>query len=212
VIWRVIRQPDSPASRLIWIYAIGLGAFYGITPVLVLFLGAKFGFTEKTIGPFFTYMGAISFFARAFMLGPAIDRFGEAKLSRYGTLLLALGLALLPFAPTVAIFYLVSPLLNLGTAFTFPGVTSLLSRVIAVNERGVYMGTQQSFGRVSTVVFQLFAGLMYDHLGHGAPFWIASAFVAGTLLLGLDMESYTRTDIAPPAAAVAAAEPVGSKP
>jgi MFS family permease len=212
VIWRVIRESDSPASRLIWIYAIALGAFYGITPVLVLFLGAKFGFTEKTIGPFFTYMGTISVVARAFLLGPAVDRFGEARLSRYGTLLLALGLFLLPFAPTVPIFYLVSPLLNLGTAFTFPGVTSLLSRVIGVNERGVYMGTQQSFGRVSTVVFQLFAGLMYDHLGHGAPFWIASAFVAGTLLLGLDMNSYARTEPATPVPPVTAVEAAGSKP
>jgi MFS family permease len=215
IIWRVLRHSDAPASRLIWIYAIGLGAFYGITPVLVLFLQAKFNFTEQTIGPFFSYMGVVSFFARAVLLGPAVDRFGEAKLARYGTLLLALGLALAPFAPTVPIFYLVSPLLNLGTAFTFPGVTSLLSRVISVNERGVYMGTQQSFGRVSTVIFQLFAGLMYDHLGRGAPFWIASAFVAGTLLLGLDMESYARTEPAPaaaPAVPPVTAEPAGSKP
>jgi MFS family permease len=211
VIGRVIRHSDAPASRLIWIYSIGLGAFYGITPVLVLLLQAKFNFTKATIGPFFTYMGLVSFFTRAFLLGPAVDRFGEARLARIGTTLLALGLALLPFAPTVLIFCLVSPLLNLGTAFTFPGVTSLLSRVIPASERGVYMGIQQSFGRVSTVFFQLFAGLMYDQIGRGAPFWISAAFVSGTLLLGLDMEKYARTDTpAPPAPVPATTEEVAT--
>jgi MFS family permease len=212
VIWRVIRHSDAPASRLIWIYAIGLGAFYGITPVLVLFLQSKFNFTQETIGPFFSYMGIVSFLTRAFLLGPAVDRFGEARLARYGTLLLTLGLVLLPFAPTVPLFLLVSPLLNFGTAFTFPGVTSLLSRVIAVHERGVYMGIQQSFGRVSTVCFQLFAGWMYDQVGRNAPFWISAAFVMGTLLLGLDMESYARTEAPATPATVAAVEAAGSKP
>jgi len=215
VIWRVIRHSDSPASRLIAIYAIGLGAFYGITPVLVLFLGAKFGFTEKTIGPVFSYIGAVSFLTRAFLLGPAVDRVGEAKLARLGTVLLALGLTILPFAPTVPLMYLFLPFLQVGTAFTFPGVTSLLSRVVPVSERGVYMGTQQSFGRISTVLFQLFAGLAYDRFGHGAPFWISAAFVIGTLLLGLDMESYARSD-APPAGGApvepAAAPVVAAKP
>ena len=201
VIWRVIRHSSQPASRLILIYAIGLGAFYGITPVLVLLLNDKYGITKETIGYFFSYNGLVSFFTRAFLLGPAVDRFGEARLARIGTLLLALGLLLLPLPPTILIFCLVSPLLNFGTAFTFPGVTSLLSRVIAAGERGVYMGVQQSFGRVSTVFFQLFCGLVYDRLGYSAPFWISAAFVAGTLLLGLDMESYMRSDAAPASSA-----------
>jgi MFS family permease len=215
VIWRVIRHSDQPASRLILIYAIGLGAFYGITPVLVLLLNEKYGITKETIGYFFSYMGLVSFFTRAFLLGPAVDRFGEARLARIGTLLLAVGLLLLPLPPTILIFCLVSPLLNLGTAFTFPGVTSLLSRVIGLGERGVYMGVQQSFGRVSTVAFQLFCGLVYDHIGRAAPFWISAAFVAGTLLLGLDMESYARSDApAPvePTAPIATAASATAKP
>jgi MFS family permease len=146
-----------------------------------------------------------------------VDRFGEARLARIGTLLLAMGLLLLPLPATILVFCLVSPLLNFGTAFTFPGVTSLLSRVIPLGERGVYMGVQQSFGRVSTVIFQLFCGLVYDQLGHSAPFWISATFVAATLLMGLDMESYMRTDApapiepAEPAAPVAAAS-VTAKP
>ena len=214
VIWRVIRHSDQPASRLILIYAIGLGAFYGITPVLVLLLSDKYNITKETIGYFFSYMGLVGFFTRAFLLGPAVDRLGEPRLARIGTLMLALGLALLPLPPNILIFCLISPLLNFGTAFTFPGVTSLLSRVIKVSERGVYMGVQQSFGRVSTVIFQLGCGIAYDRLGQSAPFWISAIFVAGTLFMGLDMESYMRTDAPAPVetAAPVAAATVTAKP
>ncbi len=208
VIWNIIRHSDRPASRLIWIYAIALGAFYGVTTVMVLYLGFRFNFNEKSIGPLFSYMGMISIIARAGLLGPAIDRFGEARLSRVGTVMLALGLVLVPLAPSVFAFYLVVPLLNIGTAFTFPGVTALLSRVIPVDERGLYMGAQQSFGGVARVLFPLGAGLLYVTVGHGAPFWIAATLVMATLLLGLDMESYVRPEPAPVPAAITPSEEV----
>src|SRR6267143_2160909 len=59
-IWRVISHSGEPASRLIWIYAIAIGAFQGTFSVLALFLNARFQVTEQTIGYFFMYVGAIS--------------------------------------------------------------------------------------------------------------------------------------------------------
>jgi hypothetical protein len=56
---------------------------------------------------------------------------------------------------------------------------------------------------------------VYDHIGRAAPFWISAAFVAGTLLLGLDMESYARSDApAPvePTAPIATAASATAKP
>src|SRR6266478_8308215 len=49
-IWRVISHSSEPASRLIWIYAISIGAFQGSFSVLALFLNARFQVTELTIG------------------------------------------------------------------------------------------------------------------------------------------------------------------
>src|SRR2546427_361192 len=98
----VVTHPNEPASRLIWIYAIAIGAFQGSTAILALFLAARFGVTEKTIGYFFAYIGVLSVVARALVLGPMVDRFGEAQLSRIGLPLLSIGLALLPFMYPVA--------------------------------------------------------------------------------------------------------------
>src|SRR3954468_24807010 len=82
---QVATHPNEPASRLIWIYAIAIGAFQGSTAILALFLSQRFGVTERTIGFFFAYIGTLSVIARALILGPAVDKFGEAKLSRFGT-------------------------------------------------------------------------------------------------------------------------------
>src|SRR5689334_22839408 len=86
---RVLEHSGEPASRLIWIYAIAMGAFQGVTAILALFLADTYQVTEQTIGYFFMYIGSISVFTRVLLLGKAVDRFGEPRLSRLGVLLLA---------------------------------------------------------------------------------------------------------------------------
>jgi len=79
-------------------------------------------------------------------------------------------------------------LVPLGTAFTFPCVTSLLSRVIPSSERGLYMGVQQTYGGLSRVIIPLWAGYSYDHFGRQIPFLTSAALVLLTLLLGLGVD------------------------
>ena len=195
---RVASHPKEPASRLIWIYAITIGAFQGSTAILALFLAARFGVTEKTIGFFFAYIGVLSVLTRALLLGPLVDRFGEAKLSRVGMALLAIGLGALPFlypAQNPAFTYvplaLAVALIPLGTAFTFPCVTALLSRIVPGHERGLYMGVQQTFGGASRVAFPIIYGALFDR-GIGLPFYLAAVLVGGTIFLGLGMESFVK--------------------
>lgn len=192
----VVSRPGEAAPRLIWIYAIGMGAFAGYTAVLALFLDARFGVTENTIGFVFMWAGAVSVLARAVLLGPLVDRLGEARLARFGQMLLGAGLLVLPltwridgaFSPIgvewrwIALAGVIT-LVPLGTAFTFPCVTALLSKVIEPRSRGVTMGVQQSFGGAARVIAPLWAGWSFDHLGTGYPFWTSAVLVLGTLLL-----------------------------
>lgn len=190
--WRVISHSGEPASRLIWIYAIAIGSFQGVNTVLALFLNDRFQVTEETIGFFFMYIGAISVFARVLLLGRAVDRLGEARLSRLGIVLLTLGLLSMPLARNLGMLALAVALLPLGTAFTFPCVTSLLSRVIPNHERGLYMGMQQTFGGGSRIVAPLFFGWAFDSISVSAPYFFSAAFVAATLLLGFGMDQYVK--------------------
>ena len=197
---RVLTHTSEPVSRLIWIYAIAIGAFQGTFPVLPLFLNYKFQVTEETIGYFFMYIGSISVFARVLLLGKLVDRMGEARLSRFGLVLLAAGLGTMPLAPNLFFLAISVAMLPLGTAFTFPCVTALLSRVINPADRGLYMGLQQSFGGVSRIIAPLWAGFAFDALGHGIPFFTAAAVVLGTISLGLGLDQYAKRPAPSPAA------------
>jgi len=188
VIARVITHPGEAAPRLIWIYAIAMGAFSGLMAILALFLADRFGVSKDNIWIFYTYVGAISVITRAGILGRMVDRYGEAYLSRIGLTLLATGLATLPIAHGWVSLAISVALIPLGTAFTFPCVTSMLSRVISSRERGLYMGVQQTFGGLGRVLIPLWAGFSYDHFGHTVPLFTSALLVLGTIALGYGID------------------------
>jgi MFS family permease len=188
VIARVITHPNEPAHRLIWIYAIAMGAFSGLMAILALFLADRFGIGKDQIWLFYTYVGVISVVTRAGILGRMVDRYGEAQLSRIGLALLATGLATLPLARGYFGLAIAVALIPLGTAFTFPCVTSMLSRVISSRERGLYMGVQQTFGGLSRVIIPLWAGFSYDHFGKTVPLFTSALLVLGTIMLGVGID------------------------
>lgn len=193
---RVISHSGEPASRLILIYAISIGAFQGSFSVLALFLNARFQVTEQTIGYFFMYIGSISVFARVLLLGRAVDWLGEAKLSRLGLVLLAAGVLGMPLSSNLWMLALAVAFIPLGTAFTFPCVTALLSRVIAPRERGLYMGMQQTYGGVSRIIAPLFFGWAFDSIGVSSPYFFSSAIILATISLGFGLDKYARPGLA----------------
>ena len=193
-IWQVISHSSEPASRLIWIYAISIGAFQGSFSVLALFLNARFQVTEQTIFYFFMYIGSISVFARVLLLGRAVDWLGEANLSRLGLVLLAAGVLGMPLSRNFGMLAVAVALIPLGTAFTFPCVTALLSRVISPRERGLYMGMQQTYGGVTRIIAPLFFGWAFDSIGVSAPYFFSSAFLLATLTLGFGLDQYARPE------------------
>jgi len=185
---RVISHAKEPGPRLIWIYAIAMGSFSAVTAILPLFLADQFGIGEKKVWIFFTYIGIISVITRAGVLGWAVEKYGEAKLARIGLVLLAAGLASYPFVHNYVLLALGIALVPLGTAFTFPCVTSLLSKVIPSNERGLYMGVQQTYGGLSRVIIPLWAGFSYDHFGRAVPFLTSATLVLCSLFLVLGVD------------------------
>ena len=191
-LWRVISHSKETSSRLIWIYAIAMGAYQGSFSVLALFLNARFQVTEHTIGYFFMYVGSISVFTRVLLLGRMVDWLGEAKLSRVGLLLLGIGVMGMPLARNIWMLGIAVALIPLGTAFTFPCVTALLSRVISPRERGLYMGMQQTYGGAARIIAPLFFGWTFDTLGVSSPYFFASVFIVATLFLSPQITQVTQ--------------------
>ncbi len=180
-------------SRLIWMYAIGIGAFYGVIPLVPLLLQQRLGITEASAGYFVMYLGAMGVLMRSFVLGPLVRWLGEPRLTRVGVSLLAAGLGALAIDGgwvTVGAGFTLMPV---GTACLFPAVTSLLSQCVNGRERGLYLGLQQTYGGVMRVIFPILGGVAMDAAGVGSPFGIAAFLLLGALPLTVGLDAARRS-------------------
>jgi MFS family permease len=183
VLWEVVRHPGAGVSRLIWIYAIGMLGFMSMTGVLALYLERAFGVTEKTIGLFFMYTGALGVVMRALILGRVIDALGEVRVMRLGAISLATGLALTPLPTAIPILALVIALVPIGTALLFPATTALVTHLAPDQERGQVLGVQQTFGGITRVIAPIWATAAFQALGIEVPFYVAGIVVGSVVIL-----------------------------
>lgn len=190
--WLALRHPGTPIGRLLWIYGIGMLAFSSMTSIMALYLGAEFGFDERTIGYVFLYVGVLSFVMRSVLLGPIVDRIGETWAMRIGTVLLVLGLALYPLPHDLWTLALVIPLVPIGTALLFPATTSLMSRQAEPDGLGTTMGVAQTFAGLARVAAPLLATTLFQRLGHGWPFFVAGGFVALVGVMAFQVDVHPR--------------------
>jgi len=102
----------------------------------------------------------------------------------------------MPLSQNLWMLAIAVALIPLGTAFTFPCVTALLSRVINPRERGLYMGMQQTYGGVARIIAPLFYGWAFDSLGVSSPYFFSSAIIAATIFLGFGLDKYARPEVA----------------
>jgi len=179
----VIVHPLAPAHRMIWIYSAAMMAFFAVNAVLALFLQARFQVTADNIGIFYTYVGSLNIVMRAGVLGRLVDRLGEIRVLRLGTLALCLGQTLLPLVHSIALFAVVVALVPIGTSLLFPATSSQVAKHAPPGHVGEFMGLQQAFGGVARMVGPIGAGFVFQHLGVPWPFWIAAMLMATAGLL-----------------------------
>jgi MFS family permease len=191
----ILRRPHGMVPRLIWIYAVGMLAFSGLTSILSLYLGAQFGFTEKSIGYVFLYIGLLSLVMRSLCLGPIVDWVGETWAMRIGTLTLVFGLAAYAAVGNRWTLAAVMPFVPIGTALLFPSTTALMSRASDKAELGVIMGIAQTYAGIARMIAPLIATFTFQHFGHAVPFYAAAATVAlvGVLAFQIKPGSKPRT-------------------
>jgi multidrug resistance protein len=196
-VWGVIRHPAEQVSRLILIYAVGMLAFSLLSAVLALYLDAEFAVDERSIGWYYTYIGALSLVMRSLLLGPIVDRIGETRAMRLGTIVMVAGLALYPVPGSIWMLALVMPLVPVGTALLFPSTTALMSRQADRDELGTVMGAAQTFGGIARVAAPLL-GTMAFEFHHDLPFLVAGTIVAFVGVLAFRITPFRSADTPTP--------------
>lgn len=178
---------QEPLVRMIGIYFLGLAAFTSVTAIFPLYLKARFGIDESTVGYVFVYVGAVSVLVRGVAVGPLVKRFGEPICSRVGATSLGLGLATGIIAYSYPLLAVTLTLIAAGTGMLFPPLAALISRSAGPEIQGSTLGVNQLFGGVARVIGPLAGAAIYDAFSTGIPFATASVGIVIAFLLALGL-------------------------
>jgi multidrug resistance protein len=178
----------QPLMGMIAVYFLGIGAFASITAIFPLFLEARFGIDESTVGYVFVYVGSVSVLVRGIAVGPLVSRFGEPYVSRLGAVLLAVGLGIAALANSYLLLAVAITFLAAGTGTLFPPLAALISRSAAADVQGSTLGVNQFFGGVARVLGPLWGAAVFDLYGAGSPFLTACVGVILAFLLTLKLK------------------------
>ncbi len=158
-------------------------AFAGFSSIFVLFLNDRYGWGPTQAAIVFFFIGIVSTIVQGGLIRQLLPRFGEAKLSVMGLLLVAIafaGIALIPpsGAMLVPALYTTQAMLALGVGLIIPCLRGLISNRVSDQEQGKTLGGNQALQSVATILGPLWAGWMFDHSGALAPFWTGAFFMA----------------------------------
>lgn len=142
------------------------------------------GWDEWENGWLFTYLGVLIVVVQGGLIRPLRKRFGERPLALGGLVGLSVGLALLPFATTLALVLVATGILAVANGILQPNLSALVSFEGGDDRRGSVMGLHQSVGALARVAGPLLAGATFTYVHVAAPFVIGAALAAaGALVL-----------------------------
>ena len=168
--------------RLITVSFVGMIAFSGFEATFSLLTEHRFGLKLSGTGAVFTAVGLALVVVQVSIIGRVNDRFGESGTLRLGLACNAAGLALLAVDGGWATLVPSLALLVLGQGLITPTLSSAVAGR-AAGERGTWLGWQQSAGGLARVVGPVLAGVLFQHIGDGAPYAVGAVLVAVALTL-----------------------------
>lgn len=177
---------DRPALRLLLIavfaFNVANSALHSNFPV---FTSARFGYGPDWNGVLLALVGVTAGVTQGLLVRRLAPIHGERKL-----VLVGLVLSAVTFGWIAAAFdgwSLCGALMAnaVGVSLAAPSFTGLISQGANAGEQGAILGAMTAIACLGRIVGPLWAGVTFDALGHGAPYWTAGIWILGGLWLVL---------------------------
>ena len=165
-----------------------LVAFSAFEATFSLLGQERFDLTLGSTGALFAAIGIVLVVVQGGLIHPVVSRLGEIATLRAGLGLNVVGLALLAIATSWPLLLLALLLLVSGQGFVTPALSSVVAGRARADRRGTALGFQQSAGGLARVVGPAVGGLLFQHLGVGAPSLVGAALTGAAVLLTLPDE------------------------
>jgi len=177
-----IRKPLlGPTLVILFIVALA----FSTIPVLVPLLSAQyFGFGSLELSYIFIYIGLIQIVMQGFLINRLSKKFGDEKLIIFGSILMSLGIILMPIFQNIPIFFFANALLAASYGLVNTAVPALLSKKSSSNEQGSILGLAGSIASIASIPGPLIFGAIYDVTGEFVPFLISSIILFVAFIIG----------------------------
>ncbi|MBV8215346.1 MAG: MFS transporter [Verrucomicrobia bacterium] len=171
---------------LVVTYFVAIAGFAIVTMIYPQVLDRRFNLTPAQISLVFVFLGLVGAFIQGGAIGRMAKRFGDYKLAGIGLLLMAISMALMPFARDMVLFLVFTFVLAVGNSLAQPTLMAMASRLAASTAQGRVIGTVQSAGSLGRVVGPSAGGFMlgWDRPGPGLAYG-NTPFLIGGIVMGI---------------------------
>jgi multidrug resistance protein len=172
----------SAIRRLIAVAFVAMVAFAGFEATFALLGDRRFGFDLAATGAVFAVIGLALVGVQAGLVGPVTAALGERAVLRLGLVANACGLALLALDVGWPALVSALALLVVGQGLLTPTLSAAVAGR-AGDERGRWLGWQQSAGGLARVLGPVSAGVLFEQVGVGSPYLVGAVLVLVALAL-----------------------------
>lgn len=149
-------------------------AFNGISSTSTKFLIDKFEALAWQVSLLMT-MGGLSLAVVQFLfVQRLVKRFGERRMAITSLSGQAVNNLAIFFVPAFWWIFPISMINSATSGFTFPTLTTLNTSRVQPREIGLLMGVTTGLGSLMNIFGPLWAGVVYDRVGVGAPYWMGA--------------------------------------
>lgn len=164
-----------------WIYLLAFSAME--FTLAFLLAGEPFNLGPLGIAGVMVYVGVILILTQGFVVRRLVPKIGEAAGARFGLMLVASGLALLAWAPSIGWVYAAQTLAAVGAGLSNASLSALASLYASTSEQGRVSGLFRSLGSLSRALGPIIGAYVFWRLGAPVAYLGAAVLTAAALAL-----------------------------
>jgi DHA1 family tetracycline resistance protein-like MFS transporter len=182
---RLAKALTKPLIGTVFVILFIITFAFSAIPVIVPLLGiAFFGFGELEMSYFFMYIGVVQIVLQGILIGRLTKRWGEENLIVFGSLVMTLGMFIMPLFPSIVTFFSALTMISSGSGILNTVLPSFISKRAPADEQGGMLGVAQSVGSIARIPGPLVGGLIAEFVGLDVAFLLSAALVMIAFGLG----------------------------
>jgi DHA1 family tetracycline resistance protein-like MFS transporter len=176
----------KPNIRLLLLLSfLAIFAFAGVEATFAMWSHRKYGWGPEQNGYLFALIGLSGALIQGGLIGKMTKQFGEANLILQGSIALAIGIGLVPFATEIWMLIIIMLIAVYGFSIISPSLNSLISLQTSEEDQGVMMGVARSATTLARVGGPAWAGTLFSVLGMDWPYFGGACIMAVVIILSL---------------------------